>query len=86
MRRHRTLAELSVSDDGAGIPESERERIFGAVARVDAARSRDRGGTGLGLAIARHIAHGHSGTLEAEEPAAGDARLILRPPIHDLGP
>lgn len=57
--------DLTVSDDGGGIPDHETERVFERFVRLDAARARDTGGTGLGLPIARAIAHDHGGTLTA---------------------
>ncbi len=55
--------ELSVSDDGAGIPAGDRELIFERFARLDEARTRDGGGAGLGLAIVREIVERHGGTV-----------------------
>ncbi|MFM1767757.1 MAG: hypothetical protein RJA22_286 [Verrucomicrobiota bacterium] len=57
------LAEISVRDDGPGIPPAARERVFERFYRVDRARSRDTGGTGLGLSIVKHIVHAHGGEV-----------------------
>ncbi|MFZ3495253.1 sensor histidine kinase [Streptomyces sp. 5.8] len=68
---------LEVRDDGAGVPEADRERIFTRFTRLDASRSRDAGGTGLGLAIARDIASAHGGTLSAGPGPGGRFQLRL---------
>jgi two-component system, OmpR family, sensor histidine kinase SenX3 len=57
------MVELSVSDQGIGIPASEIDRIFERFYRVDPARHRSTGGTGLGLSIVKHVAASHGGEV-----------------------
>ncbi|MFD8728769.1 sensor histidine kinase [Streptomyces sp. NPDC059611] len=71
---------VEVRDDGAGVPEDERERIFERFVRLDDARSRDDGGAGLGLAIARDVAERHGGTLTVHQAPEGGAAFRLRLP------
>jgi len=90
VRAHRTAGHLvvEITDDGPGIPEAHRSRVFDRFVRLDEARTRiDGGGTGLGLAIAREIAGAHDGTLTAEAPAPGrrGARLVLTIPTGGNG-
>ncbi|MET9603819.1 HAMP domain-containing sensor histidine kinase [Streptomyces sp. NPDC006512] len=73
-------AVLEVVDDGPGIPEADRDRIFERFVRLDADRGRAGGGTGLGLAIAREIARAHGGDVRALPARGGGARLQLRIP------
>ncbi|MFF4601412.1 sensor histidine kinase [Streptomyces sp. NPDC001339] len=74
-------AVLRVEDDGPGVPEGERERIFERFVRLDDARARDDGGAGLGLAIARDVAERHGGSLTvAAGPARAGAVFELRLP------
>ncbi|MFE3248709.1 sensor histidine kinase [Streptomyces sp. NPDC059209] len=86
VRREGAQVVLAVSDDGAGVPEEERERIFERFVRLDDARSRDDGGAGLGLAIARDVAHRHGGTLEVGRGEAGGALFELRLPAAGRDP
>lgn len=79
LRREASMIVLVVSDDGPGIPVSQRERIFERFARLDDSRSRETGGTGLGLAITREIVRHLGGTISVEEFGSG-ARFVVRLP------
>ena len=57
------MVELSVVDQGIGIPSTELDRIFERFYRVDPARHRSTGGTGLGLSIVKHVAATHGGEI-----------------------
>ncbi|MFI0453965.1 sensor histidine kinase [Actinomadura sp. 6N118] len=74
---------LTVADDGPGIPEPDRERIFDRFVRLDAARARATGGTGLGLTIVREIVEGLGGTVHAAEATEG-ARFVVRLPVAEV--
>ncbi|MER7106663.1 sensor histidine kinase [Streptomyces sp. NPDC000229] len=80
VRREGRHVVLTVADDGAGVPEPERERVFERFVRLDDARSRDEGGAGLGLAIARDVAVRHGGTLTVGRAPEGGALFVLRLP------
>ncbi len=71
---------IAVEDDGPGIPEEERERIFEPFYRLDRSRDRATGGFGLGLAIARKAVLLHGGNLTVEQSALGGARFTLTLP------
>ncbi|MFF1923699.1 ATP-binding protein [Streptomyces sp. NPDC058221] len=70
-------AVVAVTDDGAGVPETERERIFERFVRLDDARTRDEGGAGLGLALARDVAGRHGGRLTVTGAGERGARFEL---------
>jgi two-component system sensor histidine kinase SenX3 len=72
--------EISVSDQGIGIPENAQERIFVRFFRVDAARSRATGGTGLGLAIVKHVAVSHGGEVTVWSKEGSGSTFTLRLP------
>lgn len=75
-----STAVVDVVDDGPGVPETDRERIFERLVRLDAARSADAGGSGLGLAIARETARAYGGDLvclTAPEGRGAQFRLTL---------
>ncbi|EPG36822.1 two-component system, OmpR family, sensor histidine kinase RstB [Acinetobacter colistiniresistens] len=71
-------AYVCVEDDGPGIPEQERSRIFEAFARLDDSRTRASGGYGLGLSIVSRIAYWFGGTIQVDQsPNLGGARFIM---------
>ncbi|MBA3963942.1 MAG: PAS domain S-box protein [Chthoniobacterales bacterium] len=72
--------EISVEDNGAGIPEADLPHIFERFYRVDKARSRRYGGTGLGLSIVKHIVTLHGGTVRAESTLQMSTRIIISLP------
>jgi signal transduction histidine kinase len=75
-----TQVVLRVDDDGPGVPNAERARIFERFVRLDAARSRGTGGSGLGLAIVAEVVAAHGGTVEALESPGGGARFEVSLP------
>ncbi|HEX7189410.1 MAG TPA: ATP-binding protein [Actinomycetes bacterium] len=74
------VAEISVTDEGPGIAEAERDRIFERFYRTDAARSRQTGGTGLGLSIVKHVAAGHGGEATVWSAEGTGSTFTLRLP------
>ncbi|EDY48069.1 two-component system sensor kinase [Streptomyces clavuligerus] len=72
--------EIAVTDQGIGISEKDRERIFERFYRVDPARSRATGGTGLGLAIVKHVAASHGGEVSVWSTEGQGSTFTLRLP------
>jgi two-component system osmolarity sensor histidine kinase EnvZ len=79
-RDHRYL-NITVDDDGPGIPANMREEVFKPFLRLDDARNQDEGGSGLGLAIARDIARSHGGDIMLSESPMGGLRAAVRVPV-----
>lgn len=76
--------ELTVRDDGLGIPPEARERVFERFYRVDKARGREQGGTGLGLAIVKNVMQAHGGEVRVEStPGAGTTFFLTLPAMKD---
>jgi len=81
LRRSGRSVELTVDDDGPGIPENMREEAFRPFHRLDEGRNLQTGGVGLGLAIARDIARAHGGDVRLDKSPLGGLRAIIRLPI-----
>ncbi|MFN8075456.1 MAG: ATP-binding protein [Kineosporiaceae bacterium] len=80
VRRQEGLVEVSVSDQGIGIPTADQDRIFERFYRVDPARSRATGGTGLGLSIVKHVAANHGGEVTVWSVEGQGSTFTLRLP------
>ncbi|WP_258368887.1 HAMP domain-containing sensor histidine kinase [Curtobacterium sp. MCPF17_046] len=74
-------AVLTVDDDGRGIPEGDRTRVFERFVRLDEGRARDAGGSGLGLAIVDAVVRGHGGSVAVSAAPDGGARFTVRLPL-----
>ncbi|MGQ0474023.1 MULTISPECIES: sensor histidine kinase BfmS [Acinetobacter] len=80
------MAYICVEDDGPGIPETDRARIFEAFARLDDSRTRASGGYGLGLSIVSRIAYWFGGEIQVDQsPTLGGARFIMIWPASRYG-
>ena len=83
MRSTEGLAQISVTDQGVGIPFEEQERIFERFYRIDAARSRQTGGTGLGLSIVKHVISNHGGEVTVwSQPGRGSTFTVRLPEME----
>lgn len=78
VRRSGSFGEVIIADDGPGVPEADRERIFDRLVRLDDARDRRSGGSGLGLAIARGFARAHGGDLVCVPPPPDVTGAVFR--------
>lgn len=76
---------IHVDDNGPGIPEHERERVFKPFARLDKSRHRASGGYGLGLSIVKRIVDWHGGDIRVDESPMGGARFTVILPRSQQG-
>ena len=81
-RRADDMIEISVTDQGPGIPNDELIRIFERFYRVDPSRNRGTGGTGLGLAIVKHICANHGGECTVWSRVGEGSTFTLRFPAY----
>ena len=85
LEEHDERVVLVVDDDGPGIPEYERSRVFERFVRLDESRTRNDGGTGLGLAIVRKVVDSSGGTVAVGDAPGGGARLTVTLPLAAVG-
>jgi signal transduction histidine kinase len=81
LRRDGEQAVLEVADDGPGIPEADRARVFDRFVRLDAGRARAVGGAGLGLAIVSEVVTAHGGRVEVLDNPGGGALVRVTLPM-----
>jgi two-component system sensor histidine kinase SenX3 len=77
------FVEITVADQGVGIPQRDLSRVFERFYRVDRARSRETGGTGLGLSIVRHVASNHRGEVLVSSVEGEGSTFTFRLPLPD---
>jgi two-component system, OmpR family, phosphate regulon sensor histidine kinase PhoR len=82
VRRRDDAIEIAVADEGEGIPDHERERVFNRFYRVDKSRSQSVPGTGLGLAIAKHLTVLHGGRIEVDSSSLRGATFRVLLPLR----
>ena len=72
--------EVTVDDNGPGIPEAQREEVFRPFYRLDASRNLETGSVGLGLSIARDVIRNHGGQIRLGDSPQGGLRVHIRLP------
>lgn len=81
MHRHGEEVEITVADDGNGIPETAMERVFEPFVRLEESRNRRTGGVGLGLSIARSVVRGHGGDIRLRNRPGGGLDAVITLPL-----
>jgi two-component system sensor histidine kinase SenX3 len=80
VRERDGAVEISVTDQGVGIPEADLDRVFERFFRVDQARARNTGGTGLGLSIVKHVVQNHGGDVRVWSQEGRGSTFTIRLP------
>ncbi len=80
VKRSDGIVSIAVTDQGVGIPEEDRDRVFERFFRVDQARSRHTGGTGLGLSIVKHTVQNHGGEVKVWSKVGRGSTFTIRLP------
>jgi two-component system osmolarity sensor histidine kinase EnvZ len=80
-QRRPHFVEITVDDDGPGVPEDKREEVFRPFYRLDNEKKRSTGSAGLGLTIARDVVRGHGGDIQLTESPLGGLRVLIRLPV-----
>jgi two-component system osmolarity sensor histidine kinase EnvZ len=75
------FVEITVDDDGPGVPEDKREEVFRPFYRLDNEKKQSTGSAGLGLTIARDVVRGHGGDIQLTESPLGGLRVLIRLPV-----
>jgi len=75
------FVEITVDDDGPGVPEDKREEVFRPFYRLDNERRQSTGSAGLGLTIARDVVRGHGGDIQLTDSPLGGLRVLIRLPV-----
>ena len=83
MTANETTHSVRVIDDGHGIPEADRERVFERFFRVERDRNSDRGGTGMGLAIVKHLSQAMGAELSLESRIGMGTTITISFPVED---
>jgi signal transduction histidine kinase/CheY-like chemotaxis protein len=87
LQREGAAAEITVTDDGVGIPAEFLPWVFEPFRQADASSTRRHGGLGLGLSIVKHLVEAHGGTISASSPGVGQgATFMLRLPLRAACP
>ena len=80
--RNAGMCVIEIEDNGPGIPDSEKQKIFDRFYRLDDSRARDTGGTGLGLAIAKEAVMLHKGSIEVLDAPEGGSIFRIKLPFE----